>query len=245
MRDKQMAKIAIGDVTGTVEITIGDSSQLARANLREITAGTAQLVAEMQKTVKDTKFQSAKFGAVFQSPKITIDAQKSLTVKAGTNCTLTRYTAQDKQLLGTDPTVPKIDIENNDYWLSFGLQTTLETSGTEDVGSGLGVSVKGGSIVTVTSYSCFSQPADKLPTLGAAISTALSDFNLLVTAKDIRKQRPGTVQSSDVSGTVTVSGSYSLPIGVNQLALAEALVPFKVAVKPSLGVKIGGSVALT
>jgi hypothetical protein len=84
-----------------------------------------------------------------------------------------------------------------------------------------------------------------LPTLGEAIGATLTDFGVSVSAADIRGQKPGTVRSSEVSGTVTVSGSYSLPIAVNQLALAESLVPFKFSVNPALGLKLGGSVALT
>lgn len=42
-----MAKIAIGDITGTTDITLDDGSQLVRANLKEISAGTAKLMGEM------------------------------------------------------------------------------------------------------------------------------------------------------------------------------------------------------
>src|ERR1039458_2717767 len=220
MKEREMAKVSLGDLTGSADITIGDGSLVA-GNFKEIKSATARIVAELPKSVKDVDFQSATLGAGYQSPKIPLDAVRSLVVKGGTNCTLTRYTAKDKALLGTDPSVPKIDIGPDDYWMSYTLQTTLEVGGTDTIGSGFGVGLKFGSALTLTGYSLFSPAAGALPTLGEAIGATLTSFGVSVSAADIRGQKPGTVRSSDVSGTVTVSGSYSLPIAVNQLEIGR------------------------
>ena len=241
-----MAKVIVGDVTGTADITVGDGSLVGTtANLHELRSTTTQFVAELSRRIQDTSFQTATLGATFQSPTIALDAKRSLVIKAGVSSTITRYTAKDKALLGTDPTVPKIDIGSNDYWLSFGLQSTVEVGGTATVGSGFGVSLKFGSAVKLTGYTLFSESAVPLPTLGEAIGATLTNFGLLASSAEVRKQKPGTVRSADVAGRVTVSGSYSLPISVNQLALAESIVPFKFTVNPNLAVKVTGSVALT
>jgi hypothetical protein len=50
---------------------------------------------------------------------------------------------------------------------------------------------------------------------------------------------------ADQSGTFTVSGTYSFPISLNQLALAGTVIPFKITLNPSLSVSVGGSVAVT
>lgn len=241
-----MAKITISDVTAAAEITVGNDSLAAAAGLQGLESGTTQFVRnELTRSVQDTTFQSADLGAAFQSPKIALDTKRSLIIKSGVNSTLTRYTDKDKTLLGADPTLPKIEIGSKECWMSFGLKSTLEAGGTELVGTGLGVSLKFGTAVTLTGYSRFPLGAGPQLTLGEAIGTTLTNFGLLASAVEIRHQKPGTVRSADVSGTVTVGGSYSLPISVNQLALAEAIVPFKFAVNPALCVKVGGSVAIT
>lgn len=241
-----MAKITISDVTVTGDITVGNDSLAAAAGLRGLDSGATQYVRdELPKSVQTTTFQTATLGAAFQSPKIALDSKRSLIVKSGVNSTLTRFTDKDKTLLGADPTVPKIEIGSNECWMSFSVKSTLEVGGTEPVGSGFGVSLKFGSAVTLTGYSRFPSVAGRQPTLGEAIGTTLTNFGLLASAAEIRRQMPGTVRSADTSGTVTVGGSYSLPISVNQLALAEAIIPFKFAVNPAICLKVGGSVAIT
>ena len=239
-----MAKITIEDFSGSADLKVGEGS-LAGKSITRIGSTAANLVKDLSRSIKDVEFQSANLGAVLQSPKIAINAAESMTVKTGTNCTLTRYTAKDKTLLGKDPSVPQIDIGPDDYWMSFALQGTLDLAGSGNLGSGFGVSLKFGSTLNLTEYTRFSPADGPLPTLGEAIGITLTDFGLLASAAEIRGLQPGTVRSADVSGTVTVSGSYSLPMAVNQLALAESVVPFKIAVKPDFGVKLGGSVALT
>ena len=240
-----MAKVIIGDVTGAADITTSDASFVTTANLKELSSTTTQFVAGLSVSIRDTAFQTATLGAVFQTPKIPLDQKQSLVIKAGVNSTLTRYTAKDEALLGTDATVPKIEIGSGETWLAFGLDSTLEVTGTEAVASGFGVSLKFGSTVKLRGYSLFLAAAAPRTTLGEAIGTTLSNFGLLASAEEIRRQKPGTVRSADICGTATVSGTYSLPIGVNQLALAESIVPFKFTVNPALGLKVGGSVAIT
>ena len=65
------------------------------------------------------------------------------------NSVLTRYAAADTPLLGSDPTVPEIDIGPHDCWMSFELDGTLDITGTQKVGSGFGVKVEGATVLTV------------------------------------------------------------------------------------------------
>ena len=236
-----MADIKIGDTT----VSVSDDSLLTRSTLSKIAAGSISLSGRMQQSIQGVDFHSASLGAQFATPKIPLDSSASLTISAGTNCTLTRYTAKDGALFGSSPTVPKVAIGAGEYWLSFGLQSTLNAQATGPVAPGFCVSLKLGSAIKLTEYTKFSADHAPLPTFGEAIGTTLSNFGLLRSASDLRQQKTGTIRASDISGTVTVSGSYSLPISVNQLALSESLVPFKVQVSPALAVKAGGSVAVT
>jgi hypothetical protein len=240
-----MADIIIGDVTGTETIKVADSSLAGKSNLESLISGTTKFSSDLPQRMDLVNFQSATFGGVYQSPKIKIDQTRTLTVKAGANTVITRYTAHDSPLLGSDPTVPKIAIGPGDYWVSFEVDGTLDVAGAKNFPSGFGVTVDLASTVKLSGYTLFPSSPGPLPTLGDAIRAAISNTAILGSAADVRKQKPGTVYVSDISGTVTVGGSYSLPIGVNQLALAEALVPFKIAINPAITLKLGGSVALT
>ena len=240
-----MANITVGDVTGTAEIQADDSSLLGKSELGSLTSATAQFVQSLSKPIDAVNFQSATLKAAFQAPSISIDDKRSLTVNAGANAAITRYSAEDSPLLGSDPSVPSIVINAGEYWLSFEVDGTLDISGTQNLGSAFGVSVEGATAAKLYTYVQFANATGPLPTLGTAIGATLNSFRFLVAASDIRAQKPGRVCVSDLSGTVTVSGSYSVPIGVSQIALAEALVPFKIDVTPKATVTVGGSVALT
>jgi hypothetical protein len=240
-----MATITVGDVTGTADLGIAGDSMLGRNSLQNLKSATAKFVSSFSTSLADVVFQPATLGAEFKNPAISLDAERTLNIKAGANVTLARYAAGDSPLLGTDAGVPDIGIGPNEYWLSFALKGTLAISVGDVPAPGFGVSVKDASAVALTHYTRFSRDDGSLPSLAEAIEITLNNFGLLLTAKDIRDLKPGTVRSSDVSGTVTVSGSYTLPIAVNQLALAESLVPFKIQLNPQLTVKLGGSVAMT
>ncbi len=240
-----MADITLGDVTGTAEVEAGDSSLAGKYHLVSLSSGTGSFISDLGQRIDAVKFQSATLGAVFQPPIINLGDQRTLTIKAGANSVLTRYTAADSPLLGSVPTAPEIAIDNGDYWLSFELDGTLDLGEGQKFGSGFYVKVDLASTVKLTAYTRFTSDPGPLPTLGTAIGTALSNLRVLSTASDVRNLKSGTVCVSDIAGTVTLSGSYSLPIGVNQLALAEALVPYKIEINPALTLKVGGAVALT
>jgi len=240
-----MAEISLGDVTGTAEIKVDDSSLAGKSELSSLISGTTKFIGELDQGIDTAPLQSVTLGAKFNSPSIAIDSKRSLTVKANANSVLTRYTAKDSPLLGSDPSVPEIPIGSSEYWMSFELDATLDIAGTQSAGSGFGVGIEGATTTKLSTYTLFSGGFEPLPTVREAIAATLNSFQPLVSSADVRNQKPGSVSVCEIAGTVTVSGSYSFPFNVNQLVLAEALVPFKVAVQPSLGLTVGGSVALT
>jgi hypothetical protein len=243
--EHDMSEITIGDVTGTAELKVDDASPLASSELGLLISGTATFIGDLSKQLDATNFTSTTLDATFKSPNIALGGKSSLSLKAGSNAALTRYTSADTPLLGGDPSVPEIDIAQNEFWLSFELDGTLTITASADLGTGFGVSVADAPAVNLSTYVRFTSQQRELPNLGQGISATLNSFRLALTPPVLRAQKFGTVYVTNVSGTVTVSGSYSVPAAVNQLALAEALIPFKVSIDPAATVKVSGSVALT
>ena len=80
-----------------------------------------------------------------------------------------------------------------------------------------------------------------------AIGDAISHLRILTTADDVLAIEQDVIHTVDLTGSVKVGGSWSLPISVNQLSLADAKLPFnaEVSVTPAMAVSVEGDVALT
>jgi hypothetical protein len=81
--------------------------------------------------------------------------------------------------------------------------------------------------------------------LADAIKVTLSEFRIPANASEIRAQKPGTVLISDITGTVTVAGSWSIPGSVNTLALADTKVPIEIDVEAASYVAVTGAIAIS
>ena len=232
-----MAKVTVADPTAQATIEIGDPTPLGKLQLLRL-AVTGGIVGEFNTTVERVQFDSTTLGVTFPAPTVNIDPARSLTVSAGINGSLMMYRTSDSPLLGSDPAVPEIAIGASDYWLSFGLDATFCVSGGVSA-SGFGVSVNNGVAFALTGYTLL----DKTAQFGDALRAALENFAPLCSATAVRNQKAGTVLVADIRGTVTVSGSYSLPVSVNQLSLGEATVPFTIDINPNLGATVTGAVS--
>ncbi|MGH9431684.1 MAG: hypothetical protein ACRD3T_09090 [Terriglobia bacterium] len=247
-----MAQISIADTTGVhFDVQLDDNSPLAKSELRSLSSVTAQIVGEFSKPLEVAKLAATTFGANFTSPSITAGGNRTLTIKSGANASLCELRASDSPLFGDDPYAPPIVIGDGQCWIAFELDTLFDLTLNLPVGiggvSGFGVGIEASVAPTFTSYTLFDKASGALPTLGQAVGMSLSNFDAVTSAAQLRNQKPGTVQASDIIGTVTLSGSYSLPISVNQLSLADAKLPFNysVNVRPQLGVTLAGSIAIT
>jgi hypothetical protein len=234
-----LAKVTLAGPSGQASIEIGDLTPLAKLQLLRLTA-PGGLPGEFKATLDHVKFDSAKLGVTFPAPTLNIDPGLSLTITAGNDATLTLYRAADSPLFGPDPAVPEIAIAPRDYWLSFELDTTFSVSAGA-AASGFGVSADKTVAVALTGYSLFDQTAS----FGDAVRETLENFAPLSSTAAVRGQKTGTVLVADTSGTVTVTGSYSFPISVNQLSLAEATVPLRIDINPNLDATVTGDVSLT
>lgn len=239
-----MAAITIKDGKTGAELNLIDTSWLAKSGLKDLSAGHDTFVSEFNHPLDRTQFNSAALEATFKQPKITLPGGLGLTLKGGGNAVLSLLRKKDSPLLGDDPADPEIAIGDNQYWLSFELDTTLDVTAAAKY-SGFGLKIHGSTAAKLSAYTLFDQQSGPLPDLQTAAAGALSNFSTLSSAAALRDQRTGTVVVCEASGTFEVSGSYELPLAVNQLSLAEAEIPFKVSVAPSATLKAGGAVSVT
>jgi hypothetical protein len=234
-----MATITVTDPSAQGTIEIGDPTPLSELQLLRL-AVTGEFIKDLKTTLDQVQFDFATLGVTFPAPTISIDHGPSLTVTAGINGKLTMYRTGNSPLLGIDVTVPDIAIGANEYWLSFELDTMLDIYAAGRA-SGFGVSVDHSVAVAMTGYKLFDQPVQ----FEDAVRATLENFAPLCSAGAARNQKAGTVLVADTSGSVTVSGSYSLPLSINQLSLGEATAPFKIDLEPHVGVTLTGVVSLT
>lgn len=244
-REDSLAKISIEDFTGSAQLDISGASLPAKNKLGQLTSGVSGVVAALTKPVTDVAFRNATFGASFENPSIALKGN-TLDVKASVNSTLTVSRSSNTPLFGKDDYDP-IDIKGNECWIAFELDTLLDTSVALPLPEGFGVCFE---VSTAPRFATYLRiPADQAAatTLSQAIEQTLSTFNILDSPEAVLAIPQDAIYTSDLAGTVKVGGSWSLPLAVNQLSLADAKLPFNasISVAPALTVKVAGDIALT
>ena len=240
-----MASIKITDNLGvTADMELRDDCPLAQSKLTELKVTAANLLQEFGKPVDQAEVKSATLGATFVSPSLLNEDIGDLTVGPGINCSLLIKTASAKLLFADDGFSPVIPIAANQAWLGTEFDLSATLSGTASA-NGVGVSLNADGKLTCSTYMLFSAPVLPLPLLGDAIGAAFSNFCLATSAAAIRKQAAGTVNVTEVSGSVTVCVSFEQPFALN--ALASANLPFNVdaSIQPAVTLEIGTSLELT
>ncbi len=240
-----MATISIGDLTGTAQLDIAETSLFGRNKLQSLLAPVSDFKAALSGTVADSAFHSASFGATFDNASLPLDGNLG-EIKAGVNASLKLIGSSASPLFGADDYDP-VTIAAGDLWMAFEIDTLIGVGASAPLPYGFGVCFKDTSAASFATYSFIAKASASSETLQAALQATLDNFNVAGSAKTILNIPEGVIWTSDVSGTIKVGGSWSLPLAVNQLSLADANLPFsqKVTVSPALTVKIGGDVVLT
>ncbi len=240
-----MAQITISDLTGSAQIDVSDASLASKNQLSSLTTASAEVVSALPKPVTDPTFQDAALAAVFEKPSIPLEGN-TVDVKASVNSTLSVYRTSDSPLFGTDDYDP-IEIKGNECWVAFELDTLLDATLGTPLPDGFGVSFEASTAPSFATYILI--PADQTPrtTLQQAIEKVLDTFNVLDSSQDVLSISQGVIYTSDVAGTVKVGGSWTLPLAVNQLSLADADLPFNssISVNPALQVSFNGDIGVT
>jgi len=76
-----VAEITIGDVTGTAQVKVDDSSLAGKSELSKVISNTTKFFNDLPEEIDQADFQSATLSATFKSPSISIDTKRSLTYK--------------------------------------------------------------------------------------------------------------------------------------------------------------------
>ena len=241
-----MVQISIGDLTGSAQIDVSDNSTLAgKSQLTALTTAASQVFASLPKPVGDPTFKDASFAAAFDNPSIALKGN-TLGIKASVNSTVTVARDSDSPLFGSDDYDP-INIKAGECWVSFELDTLLDGSIAVPLPDGFGVSFEKSNAPDFTTYSLIPASRSASTTLQQAIAQVLDAFQIVDSADDVLAIPEGIIYISDISGSVKVGGSWTLPLAVNQLSLADAKLPFNasISVNPALTLGVSGDISIT
>jgi hypothetical protein len=238
-----MSTIQITDVVGAiVNLQIRDGSPLAKAKLTHLLSTAKSFIDSFAGPVDQFDIKTVSLGAQLSAPSFLIDGVADLKVWGGINCDFMVVTSVDRLLFPDDGFAPTVPIAANQCWIGFAIDAALGTS-LSAAADGFGVMLQGGAKLAFTTYSLLQ--AAPLPHLKDAFVTALEQFSVADSAVSLRQQIPGTVNICDLNGTVSVTGSYEIPLNLNALASADLPFNFKVSVAPTATAKVSGCLAVT
>jgi hypothetical protein len=241
-----MAQISIGDVTGSAQVDVSDTSLAGKNQLTALSTAASEVVAALPKPVTDPTFKDAIFSAAFEKPSIALKGN-TVDVKTSVNSTITVARNADSPLFGSDDYDPITIADDGECWVSFELDTLLDASVAVPLPEGFGVSFEASTAPQFATYVRILGPRAADSTLKQALTRALDNFGILDSSSDVLSIPQDVIYTNDLTGTVKVGGSWSLPLAVNQLSLADAKLPFNqdVSVSPDLAVSVKGDIALT
>lgn len=240
----RMPDITIKDFSGSADLDLADSSLLAGQKFGGLQT-VQSIVAALPKPVTDPIFGDAKCAAAFEKPTILLEGN-SVDIKGGVNATLSVLRAAVTPLFGKDD-YDAVEIKNNECWIGVEIDTLLDASAAVALPQGFGLRFEASAASSFATFKLIQDADAPRTTLQQAIAGALSAFEIVATPAQAINIPAGVICTSDLSGKLAVSGSWSLPLAVNQLSLAEANLPFdaRVAVQPAASVQVGGTVSIT
>jgi hypothetical protein len=241
-----MPQITIGDLTGSAQIYTFDTSLAGKSQLTSLIASTSELVAALPQPVSDGSFKDAQLAANFA--KLSIPLEKStVAIKSRSERSLTVSRTTDSPLFAGDAYDDPITIAPNECWVSFELDTLLDASVAVPLPDGFGVSFEGSTAPGFSTYVLIAAAQAPHTTLAQAIEQTLDTFTVVNSSADVLALPQNVVCVTDIAGTITIGGSWSLPLSVNQLSLSSASLPFNqsVSVNPSVTLGVKGDIALT
>ncbi|HUZ95493.1 MAG TPA: hypothetical protein VMU57_11320 [Edaphobacter sp.] len=240
-----MANLQITDALGLIAtIEIRDDSPLAKAKITQISSLTQALRDEFTKPVDQTSLKGFSFGADCSTPNAAIDNVAKLTVGAGVCGEISIIRPVDKTLFPSDTFSPDIKIAPDQCWVGVGFDVSVDANAQASV-DGFGAGVQDISKCDLTTYTLIEASAGKFPILIDALKAALDGFYLAATVDAVRGQPTGSVCANEISGTVTFTGSYELPVSINALASADLPLNYKITVQPEATLQLSGSIALS
>jgi hypothetical protein len=233
-----MPDIKITDaISATADIKLKDGVALAKSGLGDLKFPTIPFVGELDKPVDQCAFKSGAVGIKITSPG-------ELAIQSTVSGAFSLINLPQQALFEGDPFAPSIPIGPGEGWVQFELDTSVDgkLSASAD---GFGVSVEGLTKVGLSTYALLTASSGALPVLREAFRTVLEEYSVTKDAASVRSQQPRTVNVSELSGTVKISGSYSLPISVAPLASTNLPFNHKIVVQPAPVLEIAGQIAIS
>ena len=240
-----MADIKITDNFGlSADLQIRDDSPLAKAKLTHLVSAGKELFDEFGKPVDQADLKIVSFGATATSPDLLSSDLPNLTIGGGVNCGISVLSSTDGFVFGKDPFALPIPIASNEAWLGVELDLIAKVKAALSA-SFVGVSFEGDAKLSCTTYTLSSVPKPPLPLLRDACATAFSNFSITTSSESIRKQLPGTVNQSEVSGSITGKITLKQPYTLNPLASADLPFNTSASLQPNVTLQVAGSVTIT
>jgi len=240
-----MPDIPITDIAhATADLKISDTSSFALAKLSTLNFASFPVVGDFQKPVDQSTIEHASFGMRLGSPALLAGDAFPTGVEGALTGTLAIRKASDGGLFDDDGFSPELPIEPGTCWIGLDLQLDI-TAKAGAAFQGFGVEVEGDAVAAVGTLLRLDSVSGSLPKLAEALKAALEHYSIPRTVEEIRKQPLGIAHTAEVGGTVTFSGSYSLPINANALASASLPFNYKIALNPEATLEVGGSLALS
>ena len=228
----------------TAGLDLSDTSQFSLAKLSSLHFKDAPVVGDFQKPVDQTTINHANFGVLLGSPALLAGDAFPTGIESAVTGALTIRKASSGGLFDDDGFSPQLPIQSGSCWVGLDLELAITAKAGAAV-QGFGVEVEGDTVAAVGTLLRLDSASGSLPKLSEALKAALEHYSIPRTVEEIRKQPLGTAHTAEVGGTVTFSGSYSVPINANPLASAALPFNYKIALNPEATIEAGGSLALT
>jgi hypothetical protein len=239
-----MADIKITDNFGlSAGLKIRDDSPLAKAKLTQLVAAGKEFFAEFKKPMDEADVKTLSFGATATSPDLLSSNLPNLTVGGGVDCGITILTSADAFVFGKDPFSLVIPIASNQAWLGVEFDLIAKVKAAMSA-SFVGVALEGDAKLVCTTYTLSTVTKLPLPLLSDACETAFSNYSIASSPDSIRKQISGTINQTEVSGSVTTKITLKQPYTLNALASADLPFNSTASIQPNVTLQVAGSVAI-
>jgi hypothetical protein len=240
-----MTNITITDKAGlSADVELRDNSLLGQSKLMQLLAPTVSLLAHPEQPINQIAFRGAALSAKFNSPALSIASGVDLAITAGVNGALSIVLPSDQTLFGPNDFVPAIPLAADECWMGFELDAFLSGQLGATV-NGFGAGIAASSKLGLTTYILFKSTSAGFPSFKSALTGLLNGFSANFGVDDFRRQLPRTVNVTELSGSITFSGSYSLPANVHALASSDLPFNYKIDLNPGANLTITGGIALS
>jgi hypothetical protein len=240
-----VSTVGIQDLSGSGTIDLGEASLFKRLGLTNVVAQTKDLVAHFERPLNDPGivFKSASLQLKLTVPMLPTGPD-TLKVAFSQTASLTMMRADPKSAASGDNFSLDVPLESGQIALALEIGATLTAGGAVKIPSGFGVSISDTAQATFATNVIFDANAAAAITFLEAITRTFADFSVSGSVPDVSGQPVGTLNTCTLQGTVTVGGSWTMPLSVSPSALAQANIPVTISLAPVPDLALQGTIAV-